>query len=103
MDSGNTLAVAGHTVPIICSPLSHQSVQFAQRTYPHLADIVLPECDSEDSLEVQDQYWNVVSGQIRRGNSGPVAMNTIFGRTLFGPVDKAPSVDTHLVNLIETQ
>ena len=107
VDSGNTLVVAGHVVPIICSPLSHQSVQFAQRTYPHLADIVLSECDSEDSLEVQVligavQNWNVVNGQIRRGNGGPVAMNTIFGWTVFGPVNKAPSVDTHSVNLVET-
>ena len=48
------------------------------------------------------QYWNIANGEVKRGESGPVAMNTRFGRTLSGPVANAPRSETHSVNLAAT-
>jgi len=35
-------------VPLICSPLTDQAVQFAQRSYSHLADLELADHPTED-------------------------------------------------------
>ena len=105
--SDDTLIVTAHVVPMICSPLSHQAVQFAKQRHPHLEGIVLSESDSGDNLEVDvligaDQFWNVANGEIRCGNGGPVALNARFGWTLSGPVENAPCSDAHSVNLAVT-
>ena len=34
-----------------------------------------------------DQYWDVVTREIRKGTSGPRAINTMLGWVLFGPVE----------------
>ena len=38
-------------VPLICSPLKDQAVQFAQQSYSHLADF----------------YWSFFTGDMKRG------------------------------------
>ena len=40
-----------------------------------------------DILIGYDQYWNVVTGEVRKGTSGPTAINTILGWVLSGPVE----------------
>ena len=55
-----------------------------------------------DILIGADQYWNIANEDVRRGKSGPVAMNTRFGWTLSGPVENAPCSETHSVNLEAT-
>ena len=79
-----SVIITAHVVPLICSPLNYQAVQFAKKNHRHLADVVLSERASEENLPVHiligaDQYWNIANGEIRRGTSGPVAMNTKFG------------------------
>ena len=72
-------------VPLICSPLKDQAIQFAQQSYSHLADLELTDhptedCDSEvDVLIGNDFYWSFFSGDMKRGESGPVAMKTSLG------------------------
>ena len=102
-----SVIITAHVVPLICSPLNYQAVQFAKQNHSHLADVVLSERASEENLPVDiligaDQYWNIANGEIRRGTRGPVAMNTKFGWTLSGPVENAPRSDTHSVNLTAT-
>ena len=102
-----SVIITAHVVPLICSPLNYQAVQFAKQNHRHLADVVLSERASEENLPVDiligaDQYWNIANGEIRRGTSGPVAMNTKFGWTLSAPVENAPRSDTHSVNLTAT-
>ena len=65
-----------------------------------MKDIVLSECISEENLVIDiligaDQYWNNANGEVGRGDSAPVAMNTRFGWTLSGHVENAPHSDTH--------
>ena len=89
VDNDVTVTITAHVVPMICSPLNYQVVQFARRNHAHLKDIVLLECISEENVAVDilvgaDQYWNIANGEVRREESRPVAMNTRFGWTLFG-------------------
>jgi len=86
VDRDVTVTITAHVVPIICSPLNYQVVQFARKNHAHLKDIALSECVPEENLVVDiligaDQYWSIANGEVRRGESGPVAMNTRFGWT----------------------
>ena len=107
VDNDITVTITAHVVPMIYSPLNYQAVQFARKNHAHLKDIALSECIPEENLVVDiligaDQYWNIANGEVRRGESGPVAMNTRFGWTLSGPVENAPRPETHSVNLAAT-
>ena len=92
-------------VPLICSPLKDQAVQFSQQSYSHLADLELADhptedCDSEvDVLIGNDFYWSFFTGDMKRGESGPVAMKTSLGWVLSGPMPHAPGSGSD-VNLV---
>ena len=92
-------------VPLICSPLKDQAVQFAQQCYSHLADLELADHPSEDCgsevdlLIGNDFYWSFFIGDVKRGESGPVAMKTILGWVLSGPIPPAPGSGSD-VNLV---
>ena len=47
VDNDVTVTVTAHVVPIICSPLDYQAVQFARKNHAHLKDIVSLERTSE--------------------------------------------------------
>ena len=103
VDNDITVTITAHIVPMICSPLNYQAVQFARKNHAHLKDITLSEHNPEENLVVDiligvDQYWNIANGEVKRGESGPVATNTRFGWTLFGHVKNAPRSETHSVN-----
>lgn len=82
------------TVPLICKPLSCQPVSLCQDTFDHLVSLDLADpSDGSPHLDVDiligsDQYWDLASGETRRGCSGPVAISTELGWVLSGP---APS------------
>ena len=92
-------------VPLICSPLKDQAVQFAQQCYSYLADLELADhptedCSSEvDLLIGNDFYWSFFIGDMKRGESGPVAMKTILGWVSSGPIPHAPGAGSD-VNLL---
>ena len=49
-------------VPLICTPLKDQAVQFAQQSYNHLADLELADvptedCDSEVDLLIGKDFY----------------------------------------------
>ena len=53
-----------------------------------LSDMVGPEdMLTVDLLVGADHYWRVVTGQMRRGRAGPIAVETKIGWILSGPVD----------------
>ena len=80
------------TVPHICEPLLAQPVDLCSRMYSHLAPLNLADTHQGDnSIEVDmligsDFYWQLTTGEIIRGQGGPVAVNTKFGWVLSGPV-----------------
>ena len=78
-------------VPCICSSLTAQPTCF----YDHLSGLDLADGASEDSdvLDIDvligsDLYWELVTGNIVRGESGPTAIQTKVGWVLSGPTDQ---------------
>ena len=41
-----------------------------------------------DILVGADHYWSLVTGEVRRGSSGPVALNTRLGWVLSGSIEQ---------------
>ena len=74
-------------VPSICQPLESQPIDMCITRYQHLPDLDLHIADSPDDempLEIDllislNSYWNFVTGEVRRGGTGPIAMNTRLG------------------------
>ena len=85
-------------VPFICQPLTTQPIDLCAAKYKHLASLDLADTSSArasmdvDLLIGSDCYWNFVTGEIRRGDAGPVAINTRFGWVLSGvaPTPRKP-------------
>ena len=79
------------TVPTICEPIACQPISICCSDFDHLSGIELVDSsDGHRSLEVDiligsDQYWDLVTGETRRGSSGPVALCTKLGWVLSGP------------------
>ena len=90
---GTSLYLNVFAVDRICSPLSNQTIELTQDSYPHLrAGLQLADnTQGETDLEVHiligaDHYWNFVSDETVRGGTGtPVATNSKLGWLLIGP------------------
>ena len=97
-----------HVIPTICEPLVGKPISMYVRQHPHLLGLELADFSSTalnmpiDILIGSDYYWQVVTGSICRGTSGPVAVHTKLGWVLSGP----SSLDEHgrcSMNLSVTQ
>lgn len=95
------------TVPYICEPLSIQPISLCPDRYDHLSSLELADAsDGSRPMEVNllirsDHYWRLMTGEIRRGDNGPVTLHTRFGWVLSGPM-AATSQEMSAVNLITT-
>ena len=84
--SGVRLELSFHSVPMICEPLSHQPISLCKTTYGHLAPLSLADFDDGgtempvDLLIGSDHYWTIVTGEVVRGETGPIALGTHLGR-----------------------
>lgn len=76
LTSETCLRVNAYAVPIICSPLQNQAVNFAASSYPHLHGLPLADSISADEngdhVEVDvligaDYYWHFLTGALKRG------------------------------------
>ena len=92
--TGNYIPVSALMVPFICDPLSSHPISHASKKYEHLAGLELADDDTGQAnrLEVEmfvgsDVYWNLVTGVIRRGKDGPLALETKVGWVLSGPIE----------------
>ena len=70
-------------VPVICSPLTHQPVQFAFNHFSHLRNLELADStgDSQEPSDIDmlirvDFFWHIVSGHVIREERSPIAMET---------------------------
>ena len=93
-------------VPHICEPIEAQPITVCVQDCEHLSQLELADSDSDSPAQVDvligsDYYWELTTGEIRRGNTGPVAIGTKLGWVLSGP---GPSMPTQLsaTNLITT-
>ena len=90
--AGSDIMLSLLTIPTICGPITGQPITCAIDCFPHLTGLELADSgDLNECLEIGiligvDQYWEVVTGEIVRGRSGPSAMQTCFGWVLSGPV-----------------
>ena len=82
------------SVPKFCSALPSR---VDLKDYSHLENLELADhfdsdndSDSVDMLIGADMYFEVVTGDIIRGNEGPIAVSSKFGWLLSGPV-KVPN------------
>ena len=86
----NTLKMELLVVPSICDSLSHQPTTQAKETHPHLRGLKLADPNTmEDKLPIDlligsDNYWSLVTGNTKRGKSGPTAIQTKVGWVLSG-------------------
>ena len=94
-----------YCVPTICAPLANQNTRVSQSKYDHLAPLKLADetCGLEegtiDKLVGSDQYWQIVTGEVIKGESGPTAMNTKLGWVLSGPVESSTVKHESVTNL----
>ena len=93
-------------VPHICEPLRRHSTLSAKWRHKHLKNLRLADpTRKEDSLQIDllvgsDYYWSLVTGSIKKGKSGPAAIQTRVGWVLSGPAN-VPE-DTSTANLLFT-
>ena len=87
------------TVPTICEPIAGQPISICCNDFDHLAGLDLADySDGNESLEIDiligsDQYWELVTGETRHGDSGPVAICTKLGWVLSGPTASTTTDD----------
>ena len=79
-------------MPHICDPLVRQNVEHCLKTYAHLANLDLTDIPQGNNLQVDmligsDLYWQFVTGEVVRGQEGPVAVGTTLGWVLSGPAE----------------
>eukprot|EP00795_Rhopilema_esculentum_P006856 gene6856-12454_t len=92
--NGVTTYVTAYVVPTVCAPLKNQVIDLAASVYPHLNGLSLADypANNEDELSIQiligsDFYWNFMTGGVVRSQSGgPIALESVLGWILSGPV-----------------
>ena len=85
--SGEVVNISGLTYPVICSPIPSKVdiTEFSHLQGLQFADNALDGADDNiDILLGADQYFDIVIGDIIRGEQGPVAIKTKLGWVLSG-------------------
>ena len=96
------------TVPIICEPLSCQPIVYTKQRYSYLTDLDLADSSHVgdelqiDALIGSDHYWQIATGRVIQGQSGPTAIHTHLGWVLSGPVWNAAEQNTLNSQVIHT-
>ena len=90
-------------VPEICSPLKNQNIEIAAGQYEDLLNLDFADCsEGEDSLKVGAQigldfYYSFVSGVVKKGTKGPVAIDSCLGWMLSGPYNNLNETSTNVI------
>lgn len=108
LPDGTDMEMSAYSVPLICEPLTGQTVALARNMYKHLNGIHLADYSTGaepaevDILIGSDQYWQVVTGELRTGGSGPTALHTRLGWVLSGPIERSTNGSDPSVNLVSS-
>ena len=103
--TGDGAEIQAVNFPVICSPL--RSV--VTTNYAHLDGLGLADFnqeESDDSIDVlvgADHYWDLVTGDVVKGEDGPTAIDSKLGWLLSGPAESSSSDESTTSNLILTQ
>jgi hypothetical protein len=104
--NSDPLILATVVVPHICDPIRAPPIT-ATGAHEHLNGLELADSDylggelEIDVLVGSDHYWEVVTGRIIRGTSGPAAVETKLGWVLSGPVEGIAQ-ETTAINFVST-
>ncbi|XP_065068368.1 uncharacterized protein LOC135693738 [Rhopilema esculentum] len=82
------IPVRALSYPTICSPFASRGIEISE--YPHLHTLKLADSVNSHTKHVQlligaDHYYDFVTGDVIKGNSGPVAVSSKLGLLLTGP------------------
>ena len=97
---GEEIEILALSFSAICSPLQ---VPVEVDRYPHLQDLDLADvspCEHSSDVDMligSDYYWDVIIGDLKRSNNGPVAVSSKFGWLLSGPVKSKGRNDNYTV------
>ena len=86
------LTISALTFPVICWPLAlplNVSTSYAHLDGLELADEPCTSARSIDLLIGSDYHWNFVTGEMKRGVEGPIAINSWFDWLLLGSINGA--------------
>ena len=107
VNTGPDLELNLFTVPYICEPLSVQPISLCTERYKHLSHLELADTsDGKAPMDIDvligsDNYWKLITGEIRHGDSGSVAVHTRFGWVLSGPTVTTSQI-TSVTSLVAT-
>ena len=104
-NGGTVVELTTVNFPVICSPLrSRVNIDYTHLDGLELADSSNDnDSDSIDILIGADHYWDVVTGDIVRGESGPTAISSKLGWLLSGRTESnGKDDDPTVANLILT-
>ena len=103
---GEDVNISALSFEAICSPVpSKVSLhEHPHLLYLHLADCISGNMDSQDNIDVligSDYYWDIITGEVARGDDKLVAVSSKFGWLVSGPT-KGDSGTAHFTtsNLI---
>jgi hypothetical protein len=98
-----TIEVRALAFPVICSPVATRVdiAEVPQLDGLEFADEINGASETIDILLGADYYYEVVTGEISKGEMGPTAIQSKFGCLLTGPVKLCGTVPTYTVaNLV---
>lgn len=93
-------------VLLICDPLQGQSIAQASISHSHLRGLKpAGDCSGDDDAMVDilvgsDQYCQIVTERVVRGDHGPTAFQTKLGWVLSGPLHRAMQNEHQQSNLV---
>jgi hypothetical protein len=105
LDGVFTIEVRALAFPVICSPVATRVdiAEFPQMDGLEFADEINGASETIDIILEADYYYEVVTGEIIKGEMGPTAVQSKFGSgwLLTGPVKLCGAVPTYTVaNLV---
>ena len=101
---GEAIKINAIAVPTICAPIGGQVIKEAIKSHPFLQKIYLADDGTHPDTPIglllgADMYWKMVSCEIKRDDSsGLMAINSVFGWLLNGPVARGNQFSVNLIS-----
>ena len=103
--STDSINVTALCFPVICTtlPSVRDVQQFEHLSGLPLADDLESPRENIDVLIGSDFYWDIVTGDIKMGSSGPIAISSKLGWLLSGPIESSSVVNLVSSHVIITE
>ena len=92
VEENETLKLSALVVPFICNPITSRPMNHSKQSHDHLIGLKFAHsAEASNVLEIDvligsDSHWNLVTGQVLRGDSGPTAIHMKVLWIVSGPV-----------------